>query len=37
MSLVLRHQPEKIGLSLDENGWVITSKLISKPNAPQHD
>ncbi|MBN8786312.1 MAG: RNA 2'-phosphotransferase [Terrimonas sp.] len=33
MSLVLRHQPEKIGLQLDENGWTTTEELISKLNA----
>jgi putative RNA 2'-phosphotransferase len=27
LSLVLRHQPEKIGLKLDENGWAITKDL----------
>lgn len=30
MSLVLRHQPEEIGLQLDENGWVIVDELIGK-------
>lgn len=33
MSLVLRHQPEKIGLVLDENGWAQTQDLINKLNA----
>lgn len=30
MSLVLRHSPETIGLTLDENGWARTSELIKK-------
>jgi len=29
MSLVLRHKPEKIGITLDENGWADTTLLIS--------
>lgn len=29
LSLVLRHQPEKIGLSLDENGWADVTELLS--------
>jgi putative RNA 2'-phosphotransferase len=28
MSLVLRHDPGSIGLTLDENGWVEVDKLI---------
>lgn len=28
LSLILRHQPEVIGLNLDENGWVSVEKLI---------
>jgi putative RNA 2'-phosphotransferase len=28
LSLVLRHQPEKIGLSLDESGWTSVERLI---------
>lgn len=32
MSLVLRHQPEEIGLVLDENGWANTEELIEKLN-----
>jgi putative RNA 2'-phosphotransferase len=28
LSLVLRHQPEKIGLSLDQSGWASTPELI---------
>lgn len=33
MSLVLRHQPEVIGLRLDENGWADVNELIEKLNA----
>lgn len=32
LSLVLRHKPETIGLTLDENGWVGTNELIQKMN-----
>lgn len=32
MSLVLRHKPETIGLTLDENGWADTTELITKLN-----
>lgn len=28
LSLVLRHQPDKIGLTLDENGWVDVDELL---------
>jgi putative RNA 2'-phosphotransferase len=30
ISLVLRHQPETIGLKLDENGWADVTELINK-------
>lgn len=30
LSLVLRHQPEKIGLKLDENGWANIEELLAK-------
>src|SRR5690348_2754601 len=30
LSLVLRHQPETIGITLDENGWVNVNELIKK-------
>jgi putative RNA 2'-phosphotransferase len=33
LSLILRHQPGKIGLTLDENGWADTQELIQKANA----
>jgi putative RNA 2'-phosphotransferase len=29
LSLVLRHQPEKIGLGLDDAGWALVADLIS--------
>ena len=30
LSLVLRHRPEKIGLTLDENGWAKVEDLLEK-------
>jgi putative RNA 2'-phosphotransferase len=36
LSLILRHQPETIGLTLDENGWVNTDELLLKMNAHGH-
>lgn len=30
LSLILRHQPEKIGLTLDINGWALLDELIAK-------
>ncbi|AUC15158.1 RNA 2'-phosphotransferase [Tenacibaculum sp. SZ-18] len=30
LSLLLRHQPETIGLNLDENGWADVEELIDK-------
>jgi putative RNA 2'-phosphotransferase len=32
LSLVLRHKPEKIGLSLDQQGWANTQELLEKAN-----
>lgn len=32
LSLVLRHQPETIGIELDKNGWTGISDLIEKAN-----
>jgi len=32
LSLVLRHQPETIGIQLDENGWTDIKELIEKAN-----
>lgn len=33
LSLVLRHRPEKIGITLSESGWVAVDELIQKLNA----
>lgn len=30
LSFILRHQPEKIGIQLDANGWVDVNELIEK-------
>jgi putative RNA 2'-phosphotransferase len=30
LSLVLRHKPEEIGITLDENGWTNVSELLKK-------
>ncbi len=32
LSLILRHQPEKIGLTLDANGWADVDELILRAN-----
>jgi len=32
LSLILRHRPEKIGITLDQNGWADTDALISGMN-----
>ncbi len=32
LSLVLRHQPETIGIQLDQNGWTDITELIAKSN-----
>lgn len=32
LSLVLRHQPETIGIQLDQNGWTNVNELIEKAN-----
>lgn len=37
MSLVLRHQPEAIGLHLDEHGWAPVDELINKLTAKGTD
>lgn len=34
LSLLLRHQPEKIGLQLDENGWASVEELLLKWDGP---
>lgn len=33
LSLVLRHQPETIGIELDQNGWTDVDTLLKKSNA----
>lgn len=33
MSLVLRHKPQTIGITLNESGWVAVDELIEKTNA----
>jgi len=35
LSLVLRHNPEKIGLQLDTEGWADVNELIGKANQAQ--
>ena len=32
LSLVLRHQPETIGVQLDQSGWTDIAELIEKAN-----
>lgn len=32
MSLILRHQPEKVGLTLDSSGWALVSDVLDKCN-----
>ena len=36
LSLVLRHQPQLIGLQLDEAGWVGIDTLLERANAAGH-
>lgn len=36
LSLILRHQPEKVGLKLDEAGWVGVAELLSALAAHGH-
>lgn len=33
LSLILRHEPQKIGLVLDSNGWANVAELIEKANS----
>lgn len=33
LSLILRHEPEKVGLTLDEAGWVPVDELLDAVNA----
>jgi len=37
LALVLRHQPEEIGLTLDAHGWAVVSELIEKMNSHGSD
>lgn len=36
LSLVLRHQPETIGITLDAQGWVAVDSLLAQLNAHGH-
>ncbi len=36
ISLILRHKPETIGITLDEHGWASVSKLIEGISKTQH-
>jgi len=36
LSLVLRHEPEEFGLTLDKNGWAEVEELIRLANAAGH-
>ena len=36
ISLILRHQPEAIGISLDEHGWADVKELIQGINKKYH-
>ena len=33
LSLVLRHQPKLIGITLDDQGWVNVDELIEQANS----
>ncbi len=37
LSLVLRHQPQLIGIKLDEQGWVNVDELLKQANAHGHN
>jgi len=37
LSLVLRHQPEVIGMTLDDEGWLAIDELIVNANQRGHD
>ena len=37
LSLVLRHQPQLIGIDLDEQGWVNVNELLEQANAYGHN
>ena len=36
MSLVLRHQPERAGLELDDAGWTCVSDLLAAMQRTKH-
>lgn len=36
LSLILRHEPSKIGLTLDENGWASVSELLTQLGKHRH-
>ena len=36
ISLILRHKPETIGISLDEHGWANVEELINGVNKTHH-
>ena len=35
LSLILRHRPEQIGITLDKNGWVDIDILLTQANHPK--
>ncbi len=37
LSLILRHRPEQIGITLDKNGWVDIDILLAQANHPKHN
>jgi putative RNA 2'-phosphotransferase len=37
LSLVLRHQPKLIGITLDDQGWVNVDELLTQANAHGHN
>ena len=37
ISLILRHKPETIGISLDEHSWADVQELIAGINAYDHE
>ena len=37
MSLILRHEPERIGIALDKNGWADTNELLVGLNRNGYD
>ena len=36
LSLILRHKPEELGISLDKFGWGSTNEIIEKMKRPKH-